>query len=70
MMGELQSKQGGYYILTVNFGAVTLEKTFKDADIPLEDVRALPSTDDFCLKIPENLYSQIDKTTDKTTDKG
>ena len=52
-MGELRSKQGGYYLLDVKAGNVTIQKAFQNPDITLEEVRDLPSTDDFCLKIPD-----------------
>lgn len=52
-MGELQSKSGGYYILNAKIGAVSIEKAFMQADIPLDEIKQLPETDDFYLYIPD-----------------
>lgn len=52
-MGMLQSKSDGNYLLEVRIGNVTLQKAFKNSDIPLEEVMQLPSTDDFYLYIPD-----------------
>lgn len=52
-MGKLQSKQGGYYLLDVKIGAITVQKVFTETDKPLEEVAKLPDTDDFYLNIPD-----------------
>lgn len=52
-MGELQSKSDGYFILNAKVGAFSVEKALMQADIPLEDVKQLPKTDDFYLHIPD-----------------
>lgn len=61
-MGMLQSKSNGNYILEVRIGNVTLQKAFKNSDIPLEEVMQLPSTDDFYLYIPDVGSEQTDTT--------
>lgn len=61
-MGMLQSKSNGNYILEVKIGNVTLQKAFKNSDIPLEDVVQLPSTDDFYLYIPDVGSEQTEST--------
>ena len=61
-MGKLQSKSNGNYILEVKIGNVTLQKAFKNSDIPLEEVVQLPSTDDFYLYIPD-VRSKSDQNT-------
>lgn len=61
-MGKLQSKSNGNYILEVKIGNVTLQKAFKNSDIPLDEVMQLPSTDDFYLYIPDVGSEQTDTT--------
>ena len=61
-MGKLQSKSNGNYILEVKIGNVTLQKAFKNSDIPLEEVMQLPSTDDFYLYIPDVGSEQTETT--------
>lgn len=60
-MGEIRSKEGGYYILNAQVGAATVRKALMDADIPLEKVDDLPSTDEFYLYIPDYPYTNTDK---------
>lgn len=52
-MGKLQSKSGGYYLLECQVGAVTVQKALRFSDKSLDEVKALPSTDDFFLHIPD-----------------
>lgn len=55
-MGELRSKSDGksiYYILNCNVAGVTVTKAFMQSDKPLEEIAALPNTDDFYLNIPD-----------------
>ncbi len=61
-MGMLQSKSNGNYILEVRIGNVTLQKAFKNSDIPLEEVMQLPSIDDFYLYIPDIGSEQTEST--------
>jgi len=55
-MGELRSKSDGkttYYLLQCRIDAVTVHKAFMRSDKPLEEIAALPDTDDFYLNIPD-----------------
>ena len=50
-MGKLEEMTDGYYILEVDFGAVSIKKAFMDADKPLEEISTEPKSDGFKLKI-------------------
>lgn len=50
-MGKLEEMSDGYYILEVNFGAVSIKKAFQDADKPLEEISKVPKSDGFKLEI-------------------
>lgn len=55
-MGELRSKSDGksiYYLLNCNVAGVTVTKAFMQSDKSLEEIAALPNTDDFYLKISD-----------------
>jgi hypothetical protein len=51
-MVTLVQMSDGYYILKAKIGALTLEKAFMDANIPLENVSKIPATNGFVLVIP------------------
>lgn len=52
-MGQLQSKSDKYYILNARVGNVFVEKALMDADISLDEMKKLPTTDKFYLHIPD-----------------
>lgn len=59
-MGKLQSRSGGYYLLECRIANVTVKKAFMQADKSVEDIAALPLTDDFYLNIPDQPTQKVD----------
>lgn len=52
-MGTLEEMSDGYYILKIDYGAITIEKALMDADKPLEEISKVPKSDGFKLEIPD-----------------
>lgn len=52
-MGKLEEKSDGNYVLEVKVGCLSINKAFKDAEKPLEEISKIPKPDGFYLYIPD-----------------
>ena len=65
-MGKLEEKSDGNYVLEVKVGCLSINKAFKDAEKPLDEISQTPMSNGFYLYIPD---VKSDSNDDKQTDK-
>lgn len=53
LMGKLEERSNGYFVLEVTFGPVVVKRAFMASDIPLEQIPEERKTDGFYLYIPD-----------------